>query len=67
MKAQSSGARGMQEISVIKNQTLRFCGLEVTEPVILAYTLDFVSKRLGRQVDGIIGVEFLHKYPVEVD
>jgi hypothetical protein len=29
-KAQSSGARGMQEISVVKDQTLRLCGLEVT-------------------------------------
>ncbi len=67
MKAQSSGARGMQEISVIKGQTLRFCGLEMTEPVIIAYPLEFVSKRIGRHVDGIIGVEFLHQYVVEID
>ena len=67
MKALSSGARGMQEISAIKDQTLRFCGVEVTEPVMLAYPLDFLSKRLGRRVDGIIGVELLRKYVVEID
>jgi predicted aspartyl protease len=67
MKAQSSGARGMQEISVIKDQRLRFCDMELTEPVVVAYSLDFVSKRVGRHVDGIIGVEFLHKYIVEID
>jgi predicted aspartyl protease len=52
MKAQSSGARGMQEISVIKDQRLRFCDMEVTEPVIVAYSLDFLSKRIDRHVDG---------------
>lgn len=57
----------MQEISVIKDQTLRFCDMEVTEPVIVAYSLDFVSKRIGRRVDGIIGVEFFRKYVVEID
>lgn len=67
MKALSSGARGTQEISAIKDQTLRFCGVEVTEPVLLAYPLDFLSKRLGRRVDGIIGVELLRKYVVEID
>ena len=67
MKAQSSGARGMQEISVIKDQILQFCGLEVTEPMLISYPLDFVSKRIGRHVDGIIGVEFLHKFVVEMD
>lgn len=67
MKAQSSGARGMQEISVIKDQTLRFGGAEVTEPLMVAYSLDFLSKRLGRRVDGIIGVELLRRYVVQID
>jgi hypothetical protein len=67
IKAQSSGARGTQQVSVIRDQTLRFCGLEVTEPIMIAYPLDFVSRRVGRRVDGIVGVEFLHKYVVEID
>jgi len=67
MKAQSSGAAGMQEISVVKDQVLRFGGVEVTEPLMLAYPLDFLSKRLGRRVDGIIGVELFRKYVVEID
>ncbi len=67
MKAQSSGARGMQEISIVKDLPLRFGGLEITEPLTLAYPLEFVSKRIGRHVDGIIGVEFLHRYVVELD
>lgn len=67
MKAQSSGARGMQQISVIKDQKLRFCGAEVTESVMLSYPLDFVSKRIGRRIDGIIGVELLRAYVVEMD
>jgi hypothetical protein len=67
MKAQSSGARGMQEISVIKDQILRFGGVEVKEPLMVAYPLDFLSKRLGRRVDGIVGVELLRRYVVEID
>jgi len=67
MRAQSSGARGMQEISVLKGLTLRFAGLEVTEPLMVAYPLDFLSKALGRRVDGIIGVELFRKYVVEID
>ncbi len=67
MKAQSSGAKGMQEISVIKDQTLKFCGVETTEPLMVAYPLDFVSKRVGRRIDGIIGVELLRRYVVEID
>jgi hypothetical protein len=66
-KALSSGARGTQQISAVKDQTLRFCGVELTEPVLLAYPLDFLSKRLGRRVDGIIGVELLRKFVVEID
>ena len=67
MKAQSSGMKGMQEISIIKNQTLTFCGLEIKEPLMVSYPLEFVSKRIGRRVDGIIGVELLKKYIVEID
>jgi hypothetical protein len=67
MKAQSSGAKGMQEISVIRDQTLRFLRLDAAAPLLLAYPLEFVSKRVGRHIDGILGVEFLHKYVVEID
>ncbi len=67
MKAQSSGAKGMQEISVVKDQTLRFCGVDTVEALMVSYPLDFVSKRIGRHVDGIIGVELLRKYVVEID
>ena len=67
MKAQSSGAKGMQEISVLKDQTLRFCGLEIKEPLMVSYPLEFVSKRVGRRVDGIVGVELLKRYVVEID
>ncbi len=67
MKAQSSGAKGMQQVSIIKDQAIHFCGLDVTEPLLLSYPLDFVSKRVGRHIDGILGVEFLRKYVVEVD
>jgi hypothetical protein len=67
LKAHSSGAKGMQEISVIKDQTLRLCGVDVTEPMMISYPLDFLSKRIGRRVDGIIGVELLHGYVVEID
>lgn len=67
MKAQSSGARGMQEISILKDQTLRFCGLDIQEPLMVSYPLEFVSKRIGRRVDGIIGVELLRKHVVEID
>lgn len=67
LKATSSGMRGTQQISVIKDQTLKFCGLEMAEPMMIAYPLDFVSKRLGRRLDGIIGVELLHQYVVEID
>ncbi len=67
MKAQSSGAKGMQEVSVIKDQTLKFCGVDTLEPLMISYPLDFISKRIGRRVDGIIGVELLRKYVVEID
>jgi len=67
LKAQSSGAKGMQQVSVIKDQTLRFCGVDVAEPLMIAYPLDFLSKRVGRRVDGIIGIELLHRYVIEID
>ncbi|MBZ5586263.1 MAG: retropepsin-like domain-containing protein [Acidobacteriia bacterium] len=67
MKAQSSGAKGTEEVSVIKDQTLHFCGMEIAEPLMLSYPLDFLSERVGRRVDGIIGVELLRKYSVEID
>jgi len=66
-KAQSSGMKGMQEISILKDQTLRFCGLEINEPLMVSYPLEFLSKRIGRRVDGIIGVELLKKHVVEID
>ncbi len=67
VKALSSSAKGTQEISAIKGLTLRLAGLEVAEPVILSYPLAFLSEKLGRRVDGIIGVELLRKYVVEID
>ena len=67
MKAQSTGARGLQEISAIKDQTLRLAGLEVTEPVTVVYSLDFLSKALGHRLDGIVGVEMFRKYVMEID
>lgn len=51
MKAQSSGAKGMQEISVIKDRTLRFCGVDTVEPLMVSFPLDFISKRFGRRVE----------------
>ena len=67
MKAQSSGANGVQEISVMKNQTLRFHGLEVAEPMMVAYPLGFLADRVGHRVDGIIGIELFRKFVVEID
>ena len=67
LKARSSGQNGDQEISAIQNQTLHFAGVEVTEAIMLAYPLDSVSKRVGRHMDGIIGVELLRKFVVTVD
>jgi hypothetical protein len=67
LKAQSSGANGMQEVSVVKEQTLRFCGVDVPVPLTVAYPLDFLSKRLGRRVDGIVGIELFHASVVEID
>ncbi len=67
MKAQSSGANGMEQISVVKDQTLKFGGVEVAEPLVMVYPLDSLSKRLGRRVDGIIGVQLFRKHVVEID
>jgi len=67
LKAQSTGVNGRQEISVIRDQTLRIAGMAVAEPLVLAYPLDFLAKLLGHRVDGIIGVEIFRKYVVEID
>ncbi|MBE0658228.1 MAG: aspartyl protease family protein [Bryobacteraceae bacterium] len=67
MKALSSGAKGKQEISVIKGLTLHFSGQEIVEPLTVAYPLDFLTERVGRKVDGIIGIEFLHRHVVELN
>ena len=67
MKAQSSGANGMEHISVVKDQTLKFGGVEVAEPLVMVYPLDALSNRLGRRVDGIIGVQLFSKRVVEID
>jgi hypothetical protein len=67
MKALSTGIKGKQEISVIKDLTLRFARSEVLEPIVFAYSLEFLSKKIGNRVDGIIGVELFRKYVVEID
>lgn len=67
LKAQSSGVKGTQEVSVLKDQTLRLQGIEVSEPLMLSYPLDFLSKRIGHNVDGIIGVELFRKFVIELD
>lgn len=67
MKAQSSGANGTQEISILKDQTLQFAAVQVTEPLMLVYSLEFLSKVVGRRIDGIIGIELFRKYVVELD
>ncbi len=67
IKARSSGANGVQEISVLKDQNVRVGEAEAAEPVVLAYPLAFLSKALGRHVDGIIGVELFRKHVVEID
>lgn len=66
-KALSSGAKGKQEISVIEGLKLCFAGREIAEPLTVSYPLDFLSERIGRKVDGIIGIEFLHRHVVELD
>ena len=67
LKAQSPGVNGRQEISVVRDQTLRLPDVEVTEPLVLVYPLGFLAKRLGHRVDGIIGVEVFRRYVVEID
>jgi len=67
MKALSTGIKGKQEISVMKDLTLDFYGAKITEPLVLAYPLDFLSKRIGRRLDGIIGLELFRRYVVEID
>jgi hypothetical protein len=67
MKARSTGVNGIEEISVLKDQTLRSSGVEVAEPLVVSYPLDFLAKRLGHRVDGIIGVEIFRKYVIEID
>jgi predicted aspartyl protease len=66
-KALSSGANGTQEISVIPDRTLQINGVEVKEPLVISYPLDFLAKALGRRVDGIIGIELFRKHIVVID
>ena len=67
MKAQSLGANGMQQIAVLRDQTLAFGGLQVPEPLIVVYPLDFLARRLGHPVGGIIGIELFKRHVVEID
>jgi hypothetical protein len=67
MKARSSGANGIQEISVVRDQTLGIGGVSVPVPLMLVYPLDFLSKKIGHRVDGIVGVELLRHFVVRID
>src|SRR5262249_24430849 len=37
MKALSSGIKGRQQISVLKDLPLKFCGMQISEPIVMSY------------------------------
>ena len=54
--------------SFVHDATLTVPGLEGdSEPVVLTIPLDALAPRLGHQVDGIIGSDFMKKFVVEID
>jgi len=59
---------GRQTGQLVKGATWSLVGLErVSQPVVLALPMPELSPALGRDVDGIIGGEFLRQFVVETD
>ena len=59
---------GTQTGSRVRNATWSLAGLErVTQPVTLALPLPDLPAALGRDLDGIIGGEFIKQFVVELD
>ena len=66
-KAQSSGGNGRQTLSVLTDLPVTICGKTVVDPVVVVYPLEFLTKAVKRQVDGIVGIEIFRKYVVVLD
>ena len=66
-KAQSSGGNGRQTLSVLTDVPVTLCGKTVVDPVVVVYPLEFLTKAIKRQVDGIVGIEIFRKYVVVLD
>jgi predicted aspartyl protease len=56
-----------QEIHIAENVSYAIGAVAVDDPISVAYSLGFLSKRLGRPIDGILGNALLRKFVVEID
>ena len=66
--AQVNGnGEGVERFPLAKNVTFRVGAAELLEKTIVIYNYGDFEKHEGREVDGTLGVNFFHKYVVEID
>ena len=63
----SNGATGEVNMILIENNTIKFDSLELNEIDLLSTSLSHLERASGRNIDGIIGYDFLNKYVVEIN
>src|SRR5512146_64935 len=67
LKALGATPNGQQELSVLKDLEIQLCSKPVTEAIVMAYPLGFLSKAVKRRVDGSIGIELFRRFVVTID
>jgi hypothetical protein len=62
------GGKGKVSVSFVQNASFRVPGVELTgQTVATAALRDILETRAGREVDGILGYDFISRFVVEID
>jgi len=63
----NGNGEGVERFPLGKNVTVSVGGADLLEKTIVIYNYGDFEKHEGRKVDGTLGVNFFHKYVVEID
>src|SRR5579885_2756917 len=58
---------GPLEVRVAENVTYELGAVRITAPITVVYSLNFLAKRIGRPVDGIVGADLFRSFVLEFD
>jgi hypothetical protein len=63
----NGNGEGVEHFPLARNVTLSMGGATLLEKAIVIYNYEDLEKHEGRAIDGTLGVNFFHKYVVEID